>query len=119
MDPGALLFSATAELRSGIECAGIYVPCLDAQDGAIAKLGQSVRAHASLAIDVDHRETLLAEAREAQGFQKRRVNFGTDHDLNRWSAEHALLGYIPAGCSEQRITRRCQSGKIGCCGAGD
>src|SRR2546423_13650701 len=40
MNPGALLFCAAAEFGGGIEGAGIHIAGLDAQNGALAQVGQ-------------------------------------------------------------------------------
>ena len=92
MHPRARLPRARRDLRDGIESTRIHVPRLETDDrGPFEKtLLESIGSHASLVIDGHRRDPAAAEAEQAEGLQKRRVNFGAHDDANLRRTEEAL-----------------------------
>ena len=97
MDPGIGFAGAGADLFGGIECAGVDVAGLNAEQGAVVEWRKRVGAHASLAVDGNARDAGAAEAEKRERFEQRDVDFVADHDIDGWRAEEAIFFDVPSG----------------------
>ena len=61
---------AAANLGRRIECSGVYVARLNADDGPAIEGGQSVRTHSALTVNLDPVNALTPEPQQTQGFQQ-------------------------------------------------
>ena len=111
--PRAAFVCAPADLDGRIECAGIHVASLNADDGASVEIRQRIRAHPALSIDSDALDTLPAQSQQPQRFQQRDMYFVADDDAERRRLEEPGALDVPAGAAEQRVTCGGQPVEVG------
>ena len=116
VQPDAARAAGLGDLRQRVEGAGIDVPGLGADDrravAPVERRGERIGAHAPLAVGLDPRHPLGAEAQHLQNREDRDMRLVPhDHrDLGR--AEQAAGLDVPAGAREQRVARRGEAGQV-------
>src|SRR5262249_27661680 len=103
----------TADFGSGIERAGVYVPGLNENDRFVVELWKLDRPHPALAVDGNPNDTLAAEAEEAESLKDGDVDLLAGYNLERRSAEKAVVIDIPTGAVEKCMPRSGECCEVG------
>src|SRR6267378_8495690 len=103
VNPRTLLVSPCADLRGWIKRACVHISRLDAHNRLFGKPGQSVIAHAPLAVCFDRSHTLPSETGQAQCFKDGSMHLRTNDHFDRRRTKHAVLDDVPALAGKKRM----------------
>ncbi len=123
VQPGTALLSQCGDFGERIDCAGVDVAGLSADDaGSLMRaqvVGQRVGAHAALVVGRDFVHAIGAETEQAQGHGDGVMRFFVDCDLDGRSAEETVGFDVPACVGEDAMTGSGEAGEVGHLAAGD
>ena len=119
MDPCAGRAGLRADGGGGIECAGVDVAGLKAEDSAAGEVREGVGAHAAVGVDGHADHALAAEAEHAQGLDEGGVRLIADDDGELGRAEEAVVLDVPAGALEKGVAGGGEGAEVGHGGAGN
>ena len=112
MHPGIRCFRYRDDLERGVECPGIHIPGLQADDGGTGEVRKHVSTHAALLVHWDAHHPVTTKACQPQGLEQRGMGLLANDHRHWWSAKHAIGFHIPSCLLQDRMARCGQAGEI-------
>jgi hypothetical protein len=100
------------QLGERVAGAGVHVPGLEAQDGAVVERRQAVGPHATLAVDRHPHDAAPSQPQDRQRFEQADVHLVAHHHRQRGRREQAVLFDVPALAGEEGVAGGGQADQV-------